>query len=328
MSKNNNSKDIFVKKGHKSQKRIRNKDHAQSRTQIFTGRNTIMPRLTHLFTSLLVAGLLSGGVASAAEPTTLMKARLNAVAVAKTGHLDEGITRLENLHRSNPKDAYVTADLIVLLRLAGQNQRIAELTKQMNPDDIPNYARMDLAHALRDEKQFERARAVLANHQNALGLSGQILYAMVTLESRHPNEAVAALPNRHAKGLTAVDLANMAYVYRWAGRPEMALSLAQQALRLSPNDPHALREDTFALSDLGASKLALKQAKKNRHLFSPQMINQLQADATSDDTLEAVKERRRLENLYKYKERNLPLEATLAELEKNRQAFTQYPQLV
>lgn len=286
-----------------------------------------MPRLTPLFTSLLLAGLLSGGIASAAEPTTLMKARINAVSVAKAGHLDEGIARLEALHRSNPKDAYVTADLIVLLRLAGQNQRIAELTKQMNPDDIPDYARMDLAHALRDEKQFERARAVLANHQKALGLSGQILYAMVTLESRHPKEAVAALPNRHAKGLTAVDLANMAYVYRWAGRPEMALSLAQQALRLSPNDPHALREDTFALSDLGASKLALKQAKKNRHLFSPQMINQLQADATSDDTLEAVKERRRLENLYKYKERNLPLEATLAELEKNRQAFTQYPQL-
>lgn len=285
-----------------------------------------MPRLSPLFASLLVAGLLSGGVATAAEPSSVMKARTSAVAAAKAGHLDEGITRLKALHRANPKDTYVTADLIILLRLAGQNKQIAELTKEVDPDTLPDYARMDLAHALRDEKQFERARTVLAGHLKALGLSGQILYAMVTLESRHTKEAVSALPDRHAKGLKAVDLANMAYVYRWAGHPEIALSLAQRALRLSPNEPHALREETFALSDLGASKLALKLAKKNRHLFSEQMINQLQVDTTSDDITEAVKERRRLEDLHRYKERNRPLDATLTELEKNQQTFAPYLQ--
>lgn len=286
-----------------------------------------MPRFPPLFTSLLVAGLLCGGIASAAELTSLMKARINAVAAAKAGHLDEGITRLDALHRSNPKDVYITADLIILLRLAGRNQQIAELTRKMNPDDIPDYARMDLARALRDEKQFERARTILANHQKALGLTGQILYAMVTLESHHPKEAVAALPNRHAKGLTTVDLANMAYVYRRAGQPEMALSLTQQALHRSPDNPHVLRENIFALSDLGAAKLALARAQKHRQLFSPEFICQLQANVTSNDISEAVKDRRRLENLYRYKERNLPLEVTLAELDKNRQAFKPYPKL-
>jgi poly-beta-1,6 N-acetyl-D-glucosamine export porin PgaA len=274
-----------------------------------------MPHPRLLFVSLFLMSAVTLNTVQAGEPTAVTQARQAAVALAKNGQPAAGIAELQQLHRAHPNDAFVTADLIVLLRLAGNNAQIATLTQHINPNTMPSYAILDWARALRDEKQFALAQQVLANQRQALGLPAQILYAMVAQEAGAPKVALAALPDRHAAGLTAVDLANMAYVYRRAGNPTLGLSLCEQALRLAPNNPQALREEVFALSDLGAATLALNKARAHLNLFAPDAINRLAADVTAAHIRDAVQERRRLDDLYRYKERDIPLEATLKTLQ-------------
>ncbi len=282
-----------------------------------------MPRPNSIILSLLLVSYAALHPASAAESPSLLQARQAAVSIAKNGHLDAGITQLQQLHQANPDDGQVTADLIVLLRLAGKNQAIILLTQNLKPADLPPYALMDWAQALRDGKQFARARSVLANKCHTLGYPAQILYAMTTLESGDPKAAVVALPDRHAAGLRAVDLANMAYVWRRAGNPAMGLSLSEQALRLTAHNPQALREEVFALSDLGAASLALKKTQQSPTLFTPEAMNKLIADVTTVRIRDAVQERRRLDDLYRYTERDIPLRETLKSLHTNRMAFSQ-----
>jgi poly-beta-1,6 N-acetyl-D-glucosamine export porin PgaA len=241
----------------------------------------------------------------------LNQSRQAAVAMAKTGHRAAGINQLQKLHQAHPGDAAVTADLIVLLRLDGQNAQISELTQDLDPAQIPSYAVMDWARALRDEKHFVRASRVLESHRHSMGFTAQILYAMVTLESGNPSLAVAALPDRTATGLSPVNLSEMAYVWRRAENPAMALSLSEQALRLSPENPQAIREQVFALSVIGSTSLALEVAKQNLGLFAADITNQLATDMTTVQIRNAVQERRRLGDLNRFKERDIMLETTL-----------------
>ncbi len=274
-----------------------------------------MPRPALLFVSLFLMSAVTLPAAQADESKPVAQARQAAVALAKKGQSAAGIAELQQLHRAHPDDVYVTADLIVLLRLAGDNAQISLLTQNLDPSSIPSYAILDWARALRDEQQFARAQQVLVNQRQALGLPAQILYAMAALEGGSNQVALAALPDRRAAGLTAVDLANMAYVYRRAGNPTLGLSLCEQALRLSPNNPQALREEVFALSDLGSATLALNEARAHLNLFAPDAMNRLAADVTTVHIRDAVQERRRLDDLYRYKERDVPLEATLKTLQ-------------
>lgn len=273
-----------------------------------------MPQSNPMIFSLFLLSALTFSTASAAELPALAQARQAAVSLAKNGQPAKGISQLEQLHQAHPDDVSITADLIVLLRLNGQNARIVLLTQNLNPRDMPSYALLDWARALRDEKQFVRASAVLENSRQALGYPAQILYAMATLESGKPKVALAALPDRNAAGLQPVDLANMAYVWRRAGNPTMGLSLCEQALKLVPNNPQALREQVFALSDLGSNALALSLAAQHSDLFAPDAMNRLKADVTTVRIRDAVQERRRLDDLYRYKTRDIPLQATLKEL--------------
>ena len=263
--------------------------------------------------------------AQAAETPQLTKAREDAVAEAQAGHLESGIQTLSQLRQMHMDDILITADLIVLMRRSGENAQIAELTKNTHPETLPDYVIMDWARALRDDKLFNRARKVLAGRIEILGLPAQILYAMVTLESGHPKTAIGALPDRYAPGLRAADLANMAYVWRRSGNPVKGLLLCEQALQQSPQNPEALHEEVFALADLGAANLALQKAQQNNSQFASDSLNRLRADATAIDIRDAIQERRRLDDLYYYQERNIPLNAALKSLEANRLTFAQGP---
>ncbi len=272
----------------------------------------------------VVHGAESPGLARAEEPA-LASARLQAVAEARNGQVMNGIAKLTQLHAAHPDDPYITADLIVLLRLAGENAQIAELTAHISPPAIPDYALIDWARALRDQKAFARAAAVLGPRRQALGFPGQILFAMATVESGSPKTAIAALPDRHATGLNATDLANMAYVWRRAGNPAQGLALSQQALGIDPLNPQAIREQAFSFSDLTAAQSALTLARRHSALFTPAERNRLRADLTAVRIRDAVQERLRLDDLYRYGERDIPLEQSLAELKANSAAFADDP---
>lgn len=276
------------------------------------------------FSLILITASISTAIA-AAESRPLTAARAQAVADAKSGHLDRGIAALTRLHQAHPTDALITADLIVLLRLAGQNAQIVALTHKTVPSTVPDYAVLDWVRALRDQKAFARARTILAPRRDRLGPKAQILYAMMTVEARLPKLAIAALPPLDTPGLSATDMANMAYVYRKAGDPTHALTLAYRALGQTPDNPHALREQVFALSDSGAAHLAWDKAQRHASLFNPDALNRLRADATTIDIRHAVHERDRLEDQHRYAQRNVPLKRVLADLKTNRQHFAKDP---
>lgn len=259
------------------------------------------------------------------ESPVLRRERVAAVAEAKSGHIDAGIAQLERMHREDPDASYVTADLIVLLRIAGRNERIAVLTRNLAPAAVPNYARAAWAGALRDEKRFARARAVLDGYEAHMGPSVQVLYAMITLEGGAPKAAIRLLPDPRAPGLDAKDLADMAYVLRRAGDPAGALSRSEQALMRDRDMPQALREEAFALADLGASDLAWNKIRRHRSLFSLKFRNRLRADATALRIRNARRERRRMDDLHRYPERNLPLIAVLRQLDADQIVFRHDP---
>ena len=269
----------------------------------------------------------SGGRAAVmpAELPALHRERVAAVAAAKAGNLAAGIARLERLHQDHPDAPYVTADLIVLLRVAGRNPQIAALTQHLDPATVPDYALPAWAGALRDERQFARARAVLVGRAARLGPSVQVLYAMITLEAGAPKAAAQLLPDRTTRGLGAEDLADMAYVLRRAGDPAGSLSLSEQALMRGGATPQALREEVFALSDLGAAGLAWEKARQHAALFSPAFRDRLRADATAVRIRDARRERRRLDDLHRYGIRNRPLVVVLGRIDADRVAFAHDP---
>jgi poly-beta-1,6 N-acetyl-D-glucosamine export porin PgaA len=245
---------------------------------------------------MLGLGLLSHGV-QADEPESVTQARTAAVALANSGKLDEAIAALQQLRQSQPDALYVNSDLILLLRRADRNGEISTLTQGMAPDQVADYAILSWAGALRDNKDFDRARALLAAWREKLGTSGQILYAMTSLEAGLTAEAVAALPDKNTPGLNSTDLANMAYVVRRAGDPTQALALSVQAIKAEPDNPDAQREEIYALSALGAHELALQKATLKPELFSTTVLNRLQANVTTQQIRDAIEERRRLSDL-------------------------------
>ncbi|WP_407275514.1 poly-beta-1,6 N-acetyl-D-glucosamine export porin PgaA [Halothiobacillus sp. DCM-1] len=257
----------------------------------------------------------------------LQQQRWQAVDLAKSGQISAGIQRLQALAAAHPTDPWITADLIVLLRRAGQNQAISQLTAHKNPLDIPNYAWMDWAQALRDEKQFDRAAAVLAPSATSLPTEGKILYAMILAEGGQFPAAIAALPDAQMPGLTPTNLANMAYVYRLAGRPETAIRLTDQALQADPNNRWAIREQVFSLSALHAAFKAEQLALKHRDWFSHPERQQLQASVVTETVRAAYDERKRLDRAHRFAERDIPLQNALKQLQANRIAFADNPRL-
>ncbi len=277
--------------------------------------------------TVLIADLAFAGATIAPDAPSLKHQRWQAVDQAKAGQLAEGIRQLQTLAAAHPRDPWITADLIVLLRRDGQNAAISRLTEHLRATDIPSYAWMDWARALRDEKQFSRAAAVLTPVSSRLTLDGKILYAMILAEGNQISDALRALPDPRTPGLTPTNLANMAYVYRLAKQPEMALALVNRALELAPENRWAWREKVFTLSALGSAFKAEQAARNHWDWFSRPEQQQLKASVATQTTRDAYQERKRLDRAHRYAERNLPLKNALQLLEINRAEFTDNPRL-
>lgn len=259
-------------------------------------------------------GLLFGLPLPGRTPPPWEAARLQAVAQARHGEMTAGIAALEGLHQAHPGDPMVIGDLVVLLRLAGRNRDIVALTSDLPLSALPDYALLDWARALRDEHQYARAAQGLESRWQALGLPGRILDAMLLLEAGRPSEAAVRLPSRHTPGLRPVDLSDMAYVERRLGHPARALATCQEALASAPDDPHVLREEVFALSDLEASSLAMSVARAHLGLVDEATRQRLSADAAASQIRMALQERSRLEDARAFGLRQQPLLQALADL--------------
>ncbi len=197
--------------------------------------------------------LIMGGVAPLstwAADDGLTQQREQAVLLARSGQLDAAIIALKKLHADYPQDGKVSSDLIVLLRQAGRNDEIGQLTDQGAFKHIAGYAYMPWASALRDLKRYDDAARVLAPVKAHLGHKAQILYATVRVENNQPKAALKALSSlRKVKTrLDAADYAQMAYIYRIAQQPHIAVQMSRLALKKNPRIALAQQELRQALA--------------------------------------------------------------------------------
>jgi poly-beta-1,6 N-acetyl-D-glucosamine export porin PgaA len=197
--------------------------------------------------------LLMGGVtplATWAADNAITLQREQAVILARNGQLDAAIIALKKLHTDFPQEGKVSSDLLVLLRQAGRNGEIGQLTDQSAFKQLADYAYLPWASALRDLKRYGDAARILAPVKDRLGVKAQILYATVRVENNQPQAALAALPQASPlkTRLDANDYAQMAYVYRMAKQPVNAVQMSRQALKRNPHLALAQQELRQALA--------------------------------------------------------------------------------
>lgn len=291
-----------------------------------TPRKFLRWKQSDLTQALILLGCFSStqSWADSIDPAVTLQ-REQAVMIARSGQLNEAIQHLQQLHVQHPSDVRVVADLVVLLRQAGRNSEIPQLTQQQTIQNFPQYAVMPWIAALRDLHLYTDALRLLKELQSKdphgkFGVKGQILYALVSAEAGQFQEALAALPVVDAT-LDATDLAQMAYVSRLAKKPAQALSFSQLARSKDPNHALAIQESVYALSNLSAIDAAYQLASAHPTLFPLQTINQLRADRTVLQLRDAVSERERLDGSRRFAVRNQPLTDVLAAIDENLKIF-------
>lgn len=119
----------------------------------------------------------------------------------------------------------------------------------------------------------------------------------------------------------ADDLAGLAERQREAGHLAKALHLSTRVRGYAPDNVQAIQTEVSTLSNMGAAYRAWRLAQRHASLFSRSDLDRLRADKAAADIRDALQERRRLDNHYRYAERNKPLRAVLPELDANLAAF-------
>ncbi|WP_251979108.1 poly-beta-1,6 N-acetyl-D-glucosamine export porin PgaA [Salinicola avicenniae] len=119
----------------------------------------------------------------------------------------------------------------------------------------------------------------------------------------------------------ADDLAGIAERERQAGRPGLALQLAQRVLDDAPDNPQAIRTRISSLANLGAYQRAETLTRQQRPDFSASVEARLRADSSVSRVRNAVQEQARHERRQRYAGRDRALEASLARLNANLERF-------
>ncbi len=264
------------------------------------------------FLTGLVSAYLSSADAHAQQKIdvadSIQQKREQAVLAAKSGKLTEAIGQLEQIALQAPDDQYVKADLIVLLRQAGRNPQISQITMKQPAELLPDYALMSWIAALRDTQAYDRAELLLVKlkqrfRQQATELcelSDQnldIYLAMIRAESGQKQAAKNTVNAVSRQYLSADQYAQIAYVYLLIGDPINSLNHTESALAINPDHPLAIQQMVAALADMGASSRAYKIAQQHRSFFSIEELQRLQADTVIAQLKDGVAEQVRLERL-------------------------------
>ena len=243
--------------------------------------------------------------------STLDHQREQAVELAQQGRVTEAADRLLELDARFPGAPRLQADLIVVLRLAGDNAAIASRTQGFDPESVPDYAHMSWAFAMRDEGKFAAAADVLRQSRKRLGTSAEILFAVASAEAGDAETARQALAEVAPLPESAQELALMAYGLRQSGVPRQALAMANRARARDPQHPLAFQEQILALWTLGASHRAWAAIQERPDLFEDDVRYQAEADAIASDIRQALDVRSRMEAEGRHEERNRALNRAL-----------------
>ncbi|MDG4866916.1 poly-beta-1,6 N-acetyl-D-glucosamine export porin PgaA [Guyparkeria sp. 1SP6A2] len=217
--------------------------------------------------------------------------RVAAVELAREGQLDNAIARLESLDAAHSGTPRVLADLVILYRRAGDNAAILERTAGLTATDVPEYAHIAWAGALRDARRFEDAAAVLRDSHRRLGTAASVRYGVVSAEAGDTATAIKTLESIAPLPESARELAMMAYGMRVSARAREALALANRARRADPDASLPYVEQTLALWQLGAAELALTAIRAHPERFKTDVRLQVEADAIAADIRQAIDRR-------------------------------------
>ena len=264
------------------------------------------------FVTGLVSAYLSAHAAHAQQKMdgadVIRAKRDQAALAARAGKLGTAISQLEQLSLQAPRDYATKADLIVLLRQAGRNEQVRQMTSSLPVDAMPDYAFMPWIAALCDTGAYGRAELLALQLKQRLRqqpvtngeLSEQnldIYLAMIRVESGQKQAArrtVNAISRNH---LSAGQYAQLAYVYRELGDSLTCLSHTDMALSMQPDHPLALQQMIAALSDIGASTRAYDIAHKFPEVFPAAQLAGLRSSAVLQQMKDAVAEHARLAGL-------------------------------
>ena len=208
-------------------------------------------------------------MAFAAEES-LRAARDTAVLLARDGNFDEATRQLEKLLAANPTETGIRADLLVVLQWAGRSADAIDTAAGLDPAKLADFELLAWARALRAERRNEEALSLLQPRLAEPGRTpdAHALYALLLADLGRSAEAAAYIAPRIEKAPDSAELAAAAaFVFRGAGRPMDALAVAQNARRIDPTHRELRRQQVFALSDLGAARLASDMAMDAPGLF-------------------------------------------------------------
>lgn len=280
---------------------------------------------------------------------TVNQQREQAVQLAKQGNLANGIDTLKQLHVHYPQDAKVTADLIILLRLAGHNAEIVNLTNNEKLDSqvnaIPSYAYTAWLGALRDQKQakqafdiaqqvytlsgktpFNKAKSISAanatNTVNPVDTVASIpfdtwYYATLAAEAGRRDVVQQLLTTLEQGNLTAAQYATLAYIQRLSGNWQQSISSSKQALAKDPNQRLALEQLFVALRTTNQVGAAYQLANQHPDIFSATTILPVKLEVLSLNLQIALKQKEQLETQGNYQQAHQLIDNNLLALKQS-----------
>lgn len=259
--------------------------------------------------------------------------RQQAVTLASQRQFEPAIVQLRQLHQQYPDDLNITADLMVVLRLAGRNAELTRLAQQekltTHISDIPAYAYKSWLDALRDQQQFqtafELARQMYIQSEQQPAEKPPFdrwYYATLAAEAGQTSVVQQLLGTLQQGRLNADQYAKLAYIQRRAGFLNQALSSSQQALALNPQQRLALEQQLAILRNLNRVTEAYQLAQQHPDVFPPSTLWPVKADLLSLNLQAALKQKDQLEQQGKYQQAAQLLDQNLLAL---RQALDQLP---
>ena len=197
--------------------------------------------------------------------------RDRAVRLARAGRYDEALEVFWRLHRKNPNDIPLKADLVAVLSWAGLDEEALEVGADLPFDNLDPFISEAVGRSARNVGSPELAvrlyRGVVGRDETRV--ESQIAFTLALLETGALAEAesrLRILRERFAGHPDAVIA--RAHVLRAGSRYLEASSILGQLCEDVPVHPEALRLYVQSLLDLGAVSLAQEEIERAPKLFS------------------------------------------------------------
>ena len=238
-------------------------------------------RLTFLF---LFSLCLSPFQPLKAESIPAPRQKDEAVRIAREGRLPEAVSRLEELHRSDPRNEDILWDLLTVLHWAGEDRRVLELSERLDPATLPLFVGEAAARSARNLGEYERAAALyrsLRGRYPGSWTSGLGL-ALTLSDAGRSDQGLALIRDLSAAFPDNPDLLlGAAVIHHRRGAQVEVLDLCDRVASLRPGDREAVRLRVLALAGLGAPFVALEQADKDPAVLSEEEQRRLRGDRSA-----------------------------------------------